>query len=88
MIGEHFWGEFITCFGPHTIRAWPRVCSSEWKDIILHKGIYIDRDRKRSPQESAFDILYRGNQTTALAKRRNRALVPQTEVKEMLKILS
>lgn len=58
MRGQHFWGDFITCFRPHTILAFSRPCFSALRDLIIQRGIYIDPDRKRSPYESVIDILY------------------------------
>lgn len=57
--GEYFWTEFITSFRPHTIKSWPRPVLSEWRDLIMQRGIYLDCDRSRSPYETVIDILYR-----------------------------
>lgn len=59
MRGDILWSEFITAFRAHTIMSCSRPPQVEWRALLTHRGIFIDRSSTRPVAESLIDILYR-----------------------------
>lgn len=51
--------DFITAFRPHTIEKRTRPMLCEWRELLIHCGIYINPDRTRRMVDSIIYILYR-----------------------------
>lgn len=59
MRGKSMWLDFITAFRPHTIRTWNRAFIREWRELLMTRDVFVDKDRTRAPVETLIDLLYR-----------------------------
>lgn len=68
MRGEILWKEFITEFTPHIIRIWQITTVTEWHDLLMQRGLYLDPDWERSTVEAIVDIFYQESYVTPKLK--------------------
>lgn len=65
MIGQAQWLDFITAFGPHSVRSWTRPMLAKWADFLTKRDIFVASGRKMSRAEAIIELLYREEHISA-----------------------
>lgn len=59
MRGEVLWQDFGMAFRLQTIHSWTRPTVIDWRDILTQRGVCVDPDRTRPPNDVIVQLLFR-----------------------------